>query len=272
MQVNVRQVLKDKNPALARWIPGILLRWLEHIIHQKEINDFLQKYGHLTGISFCNQVIDYFNVKTQIHFLEPVPPKGRYVFVSNHPLGGFDGIILMKLIAENFGNVRVPVNDILMNIPQLKELFIPINKHGHQSKAAASAMDETFRSDLPILTFPAGLCSRKINGQIRDLEWKKNFIVKSIETQRDIVPIFFEGRNSNFFYNLSNLRKRLGVKANIEMIFLVDEMFRHRNKTFRVYIGKIIPYTSLDNSQTPYQWAQEIRKHIYNIPLSFSEI
>jgi putative hemolysin len=133
-------------------------------------------------------------------------------------------------------------------------------------------MDETFRSDIPILTFPAGLCSRKIEGQIRDLEWKKNFVVKAIESKRDIVPIYFEGRNSNFFYNLSTLRKKLGIKANIEMIFLVDEMFRHRNKTFEVYVGKIIPHTSLDKTKTPQEWAQEIRKHIYNIPLSFSEI
>lgn len=270
MQVNVRQVLKDKNPALARWIPGILLRWLEHIIHQKEINNFLEKYGHLKGIDFCNEVINYFNVKTHIRFLQPIPPHNRYVFVSNHPLGGFDGIILMKLIAENFGNVRVPVNDILMNIPQLRELFIPINKHGHQSKTAAMSMDETFRSDIPILTFPAGLCSRKIQGQIRDLEWKKNFVVKAIESQRDVVPIYFEGKNSNFFYNLSNLRKRLGIKANIEMIFLVDEMFRHRNKNFEVYVGKIIPHSTLDKSRTPYEWAQQIREHVYKLPLSFS--
>jgi len=272
MKVDVGQVLRDKNPALARWVPGILLRWLERIIHQDEINDFLGKYGHLSGIDFCNEVITYFNVKTNIHFLEPISTGGRYVFVSNHPLGGFDGIILMKLIAENFGSVRVPVNDILMNIPQLRELFIPINKHGHQSKTAAMTMDETFRSDIPILTFPAGLCSRKIEGQIRDLEWKKNFVVKAIKSKRDIVPIYFEGRNSNFFYNLSTLRKKLGIKANIEMIFLVDEMFRHRNKTFEVYVGKIIPHTSLDKTKTPQEWAQEIRKHIYNIPLSFSEI
>lgn len=272
MRVNVRQVLNDKNPKLARWMPGVLLNWLERIIHQKEINDFLDKYGHLTGIEFCNQVIQYFNVTTHIRFLEPIPVGGRYVFVSNHPLGGFDGIILMKLIAENFGDVRVPVNDILMNIPQLRQLFIPINKHGHQSKTAAQAMEETFQSDIPILTFPAGLCSRKIKGQIRDLEWKKNFVVKAIESKRDIVPIYFEGRNSDFFYNLSNLRKKLGIKANIEMIFLVDEMFRHRNKTFEVYVGKIIPHTSLDKSKNAHELAQEIRKLIYNIPLSFSEI
>ncbi len=269
MRVDVRKVLKEKNPRLARWVPEIFLQWLERIIHQKEINTFLEKYGDKSGIAFCDEVLKYFNVNTEVFFSEVIPTEGRYIFVSNHPLGGFDGIILMKLIHEKFGQVKVPVNDILMNIPQLNELFIPINKHGHQTRETAIEMDKVFQSQVPILTFPAGLCSRKINGKIIDLEWKKNFIVKAIESKRDIVPIYFEGKNSNFFYNLSNFRKNLGIKFNIEMIFLVNEMFRHRDQTFKIYFGRKIPISSIDKSKSNFDWAQLIKEIVYQIPETF---
>jgi len=272
MKIDVSKVLEDKNPKLARKIPKFFIHWLKKIIHENEINEFLEKYGEKTGIPFCEEVIKYFNIEIDIYNIENIPKNRRYIFVSNHPLGGFDGIILMKLIKEIFGDIKVPVNDILMNIPNLKELFIPINKHGHQSKEVAIAMDRFFMSDIPILTFPAGLCSRKIKGKIIDLEWKKNFIIKAVESQRDIVPIFFEGRNSNFFYNLANLRKRVGIKSNFEMIFLVDELFKHRNKRFKVFFGKVIPYESIDKSKSTYQWAQEIKNIVYSIPYNFTKI
>ncbi len=265
MEVNVRKVLAEKNPKLARWIPSFILAYLERIIHQKEINEFLAQHGKKKGIDFCDEVIKYFNVKVNVKGLEDIPKNGRYLFVSNHPLGGFDGIILMKTINEHFGDVKVLVNDILMNIKPLENLFLPINKHGQQNKHAVKLINEAFESDVPLLTFPAGLCSRKIKGQIIDLEWKKNFITKAIENRRDIIPIYFSGRNSNFFYNLSNLRKFFGISANIEMIYLVDEMFKHRDKQFEVKFGQIIPYTKFDGSKTMYEWAQEVKQMVYQM-------
>jgi putative hemolysin len=272
MKIDVSDVIRQKNPSLAKWIPGFLLSILKRIIHQDEMNEFLALHGEKTGIPFCEAAIQYFNVKINIYEKSKIPENGRYVFVSNHPLGGFDGIILMKYIHDHFGDVKVPVNDILMNIANIQDLFIPINKHGRQSREAAKAMDEVFLSNIPILTFPAGLCSRKIKGQIVDLEWKKNFIIKTVESKRDIVPIFFEGRNSNFFYNLANLRKKIGIKSNFEMIFLVDELFKHRDKTFNVYFGDIIPCRTFDNSKTYQEWAQEIKNIVYNIPKDFNRI
>lgn len=264
MEVNVRKIFAEKNPKLAGLIPGLAYKYMESVIHQAEVNDYLARHGDKMGVPFIDEAIKMFNVTIMVQGVENIPIGGHYLFVSNHPLGGFDGIILMKIISDNFGDVRVLVNDILMNLKNLEPLFLPVNKHGSQDKSAASAIDNAFGSNVPILTFPAGLCSRKINGGIIDLEWKKNFIHKAIESKREIVPVHFSGRNSNFFYNLANIRKRLGIKANIEMFYLVDELFRHRNGKFAVTFGKPIDYSIFQDKKYNFkQWAQHVKNHIY---------
>lgn len=264
-EINVRKVFKDKNPKLAALIPGFMFKYLEKIIHQREMNEFIRLHGQKQGIDFINAIIDFFNITIHIQGAENIEKDIKALYVSNHPLGGLDGIILIKIISENHSDVKVLVNDILMNIVNLEKFFLPINKHGSQSKDAVSAIDKYFESSTPMLTFPAGLCSRKINGKIIDLEWKKNFISKAIESERHIVPLYFKGRNSNFFYNLSNFRKKLGIKANIEMLYLADEMFKHRNGVFSITFGKIIPYTSLDKSKSHKEWAASIKEIVYTL-------
>lgn len=263
MEINIRKVFREKNSSLAKWVPGFLFSYLEKIIHQKEVNQFLFLHGDKVGKEFTDAAIEFFNVSIELNGLENIANHKRMNYVSNHPLGGFDGIILMSLLAQQFGEVKVLVNDILMNIKNLEPFFLPINKHGAQNKTAITAIEEAYASQIPVLSFPAGLCSRKIEGKIVDLEWKKNFISKSIETQRDIIPIHFEGRNSKFFYNLSNIRKKLGIKANIEMLYLVDELFRHRNGHFVINFGKPIPYTTFDKSRTQKEWAEFVKMQVY---------
>jgi 1-acyl-sn-glycerol-3-phosphate acyltransferase len=266
MQINIRKIFASKNPKLAKLLPGFIFRYIEHVIHQEELNNFLLQHGDKTGIPFLNAALDYFNVSVALRGLENIPASGRYLFASNHPLGGFDGIILMKKISEHFGDVRIIVNDILMNIENLEPLFLPINKHGSQVKDTVSAMDTAFASNIPIVTFPAGLCSRKIHGRIIDLEWKKNFIRKSLESKRNIVPVHFSGRNSNFFYNLSNLRKKIGIRSNIEMFYLVDELFKHRNGNFVITFGKPVDYTLfVDKKHSPQEWAAVLRNYAYQL-------
>ncbi len=265
MEINIRKVFRDKNPRLARLIPGFLYRYIERIAHQDDLNDLLRRHGKKMGVDFVNACLEDFNVSVEVKGLENIPVNGRYLFASNHPLGGFDGIILMSVIAQRLGDIRVMVNDILMNIENLVPLLLPVNKHGNQGKEAIKAIDETFGSKLPMLTFPAGLCSRKIKGQIIDLEWKKNFISKAIAYKRDIVPVYFEGRNTEFFYNLSNLRKRLGIKLNIEMFYLVDELYKHSNGKFNVTFGKPIIVDTLNKQHSIKEWADEIKKHVYKL-------
>ena len=163
------------------------------------------------------------------------------------------------------GRLRYLVNDLLMNLPGLAPLCIPINKTGHQSRNFPAMVEAGFHSDNHIIMFPAGLCSRRTNGVIRDLPWKKAFVSKSVETQRDVVPIHFGGQNSNFFYNLANVCKRLGIKFNIAMLSLADALYKNRHKTFRVAIGMPRPWQTFDRSKTPAQWAQYVQDIVYKL-------
>jgi putative hemolysin len=240
--VDLDKMLYGKNPKLYKMLPKFVMNYLKKIVHQNDVNEILTSYGSdHKGLAFNRKVLEHLNIGYTMVNGENLPPKGgRYIFASNHPLGGMDGIVLIDLIGEYYGNVKFIVNDLLMYLTPLRDVFAPVNKHGRQSSDYAVIIDELYRSEQQVLYFPAGLCSRKIKGEIVDLEWKKSFVAKAIKYSRDIVPMFFDGRNSNFFYNLANIRKSLGIKANIEMLYLSDEMFRQRNARFTVKIGKSI--------------------------------
>lgn len=182
-------------------------------------------------------------------------------------MGGLDGICLSAHLGEKYnGKIKYLVNDVLLNIKNLESIFVPINKYGSQAKQSAIAINDAYASENQIITFPAGLCSRKQNGQIKDLDWMKSFIVKAVEFERDIIPVYFDAKNSNFFYNFANIRKSLGMKFNIELIYLPSEMFKNKNQTFHITFGKPISWQSLNKSKNPIQWAEEIKTIVYNLP------
>ena len=264
--IDLDQIFKSKAPKVYKKTPRFLINFLKKTIHLDEINEILLYGKDHQGVDFMNKAIEYFNVKFEVEGLNEIPTEGRYIFASNHPLGGFDGICLTSIIGEHFNHkVKYIVNDLLFNLKPLQSIFVPVNKHGKQSKDAISLQTEAFKSDNQIITFPAGLCSRKENKIIRDLEWKKTFISKAIETQRDIVPVYFDGANSNFFYRFANIRKKIGVKFNAEMLFLPDEMFKNKNKTFKIIFGKPISYTMFDNTKTLKEWAQYVKEESYKL-------
>jgi putative hemolysin len=265
LQIDVGEVLKSKNPSLAKVVPAFLINYLKRIIHQDEINELLRRYGHLRDAEFIKAALDFFEIKYQVYGKENIPEKGRYFFVSNHPLGGLDGLVFMNEISKYFVNIKFPVNDILMNIENLSGIFLPINKHGGQAKDAIRDLEESYASDCQILYFPAGLCSRKKKGVIKDLTWHKSFISKAIQHKRDIVPAFFSGRNSNFFYNLANLRTSLGIKSNFEMLYLPDEMFSQKGKRISLVFGKTIPWQTFDSSKSLPEWAEWVKKRSYEL-------
>ena len=267
--IDVRAILKGKMGAKAKYVPAPVVKWLEHILHQDEVNDFLWRHRDVTGVEWLEACVDYLGMKLDIVGADNLPDKGDgrlYTFVSNHPLGGVDGVAIGAIIGRRYdGRFRYLVNDLLMNLPGLAPLCIPINKTGHQSRNFPAMVEAGFHGDNHIVMFPAGICSRRISGEIHDLPWKKTFITKSVETRRDVVPIHFGGRNSDFFYNLANACKRLGVKFNVAMLFLADEMYKNRDKEFRVAIGKPIPWQTFDKSKTPAQWAQYVQDMVYKL-------
>lgn len=263
--IDIDKVIASKNPRLLKVLPRFLINYLKRIIHQDEINEILEKHGDKTGVDFIDEVLKMMNVSYTFEGLENIDPNGHYIFASNHPLGGLDGMILIHLLGQKFPEVKFPVNDLLMHITQLHSVFIPVNKHGAQSSQNARLIEDAYASSTQILYFPAGLCSRKKGKEICDLEWKKSFIVKSVKHNRDVVPVFFTGQNSKFFYNLARLRTFLGVKANLEMLYLVDEMFSQKGKRISVKFGKPIPYCTFNNSKTPLGWANWVKNIVYQM-------
>ncbi len=267
--IDISDILKSKMGSKAKFVPSPLVKWLKHIVHQDEVNKYLWDSRNLTGVEWLEDCMSYLDMTLDIVGKENLPDKddGKlYTFVSNHPLGGEDGVALGAVIGRHYdGRFRYLVNDLLMNLPGLAPLCIPINKTGSQSRNFPAMVEAGFRSDNHMLMFPAGLCSRRINGEIRDLPWKKTFITKSVETHRDVVPIHFGGRNSDFFYTLANVCKALGIKFNIAMLFLVDEMYKNVHKSFRIAIGKPIPWQTFDKSRTPAQWAQYVQDEVYKL-------
>lgn len=263
LQVDLDKVIADKNPRLARLLPRFLKRYLKRIIHQDEINHVLRSFSHQTPVEFIRSTLSYMEISYRAVGLKQLSDQGRYLFVSNHPFGGMDGMMLCDELDKRFGSGRIIVNDILMNLKPLAPLFVPVNKHGRQNSDYLRFFREALASDDQIATFPAGLCSRRIDGKVCDTKWKSSFVKNAIESQRDIVPVFFEGRLSNFFYNLSSFRKRIGIKANIEMIYLPDEMFSQHGRHFDIHFGAPVPWQELAAAGSASHNAQRIREMVY---------
>lgn len=263
--LDIEQVIKSKAGKKAKYIPKFLIRWFKNFIHLDFINEYL-KEGYL-GVDFCENCIKYLGVEIEAKGLENLPKDGkRYTFVSNHPLGAIDGVTLGALIGRHYdGKVKYLMNDLLMNLKGMAPLGIPVNKLGGQARNLPKLINEVFESENQMLIFPAGLCSRKIDGRIQDIAWGKAFIKKSRDTRRDIIPIHFEGENSKRFYRIASWQKRLGLKFNIAMMFLPDEMYRSTGRKYRITFGKPIPIASLDRSRSDNEWAQEIRKQVYEL-------
>ena len=266
--IDLDKVLESKMGAKAKFVPRFVVSWLKRIVHQDQVNAYLWESRHLTGTDWLEECVRYLDATLDITGEENLPPKddGRlYTFVSNHPLGGEDGVALGAIIGRHYdGRFRYLVNDLLMNLPGLAPVSIPINKTGKQGRDFPRMVEAGFQSDNHMLMFPAGLCSRRKNGVIRDIDWKKTFIVKSVEYQRDVVPIHFSGRNSDFFYRLANFSDKY-LKFNLAMLFLVDEMYKNVHQTFRVAIGKPIPWQTFDNSKKPSEWAQWVKEKVYEL-------
>ncbi len=269
LKIDVRAALNAKLPG--KHIPEFIVRYLERIVHVKEMNEFLKVHTTERDFDFARVFFEEgLHCSYSIQGTENIPAdRSRLLFVSNHPLGGLDGIVLALMLGEQRNyHLRLIVTDLLMYIKPLNGIFVPVNKVGKQSREYAQRQQELWESDMDILSFPAGACSRlqKVKGEglvIKDLEWQKSFVRNAVKYERDIVPIYFDGKNSRFFYRLAYWRKKLGIKVNIEMLYLADEMYKAAGTHFSARVGKPIPYSTFDNSRTPQEWAQYVKDIVY---------
>lgn len=265
LQIDIEKIFKQKLPKLANKLPGFVFRYLKKILHQDDINGLLLRADGMSGLPFVTEAMKEFNTTVVAEGLEHIKEEGRYIVAANHPIGGLDGIALIDTVGKIRPDVITPVNDFLLFVPNLRPLFIPVNKLGSNADNI-KIFNETFAGERTICYYPFGLCSRKQKGKIIDLEWKKTFITKAKTYHRDIIPTHISGRNSDFFYNLSNIRKKLGIKVNIEMLFLVNEFYKQKNKTLTISFGKPIPWQTFDNRYTDSEWAMKLRNFSYNLP------
>ncbi len=265
MKIDVDQVLRARLPKYYRHIPRFVVRWLERTICQDRLNTILQHMAGKDGVDAATAALDQMGITIEATGLDRLP-QGRYMFVSNHPLGGLDGLVLISLLGKRYDHqIKFMVNDLLMAVEPLRDVFLPVNKYGSQSRAAATQIDEALASDKQFITFPAGLCSRmQPDGTIADLPWQKAAVAHAVNYHRDIVPVYFDARNSKFFYRFAKWRKKLGIKFNIELIFLPKEMIKQCGTTQRAIIGEPIPWDSLDNSH-PKQEAARLREIVYSL-------
>ncbi|MBQ7419177.1 MAG: glycerol acyltransferase [Prevotella sp.] len=267
--IDIEKILRGKLGSKAKWIPRFLLSWLKRIVHQDEVNAFLWESRDKEGTEWLEACVEYLQMTLKITGKENLPDKNdgrKYVFVSNHPLGGEDGVALGAIIGRHYDSrFRYLVNDLLMNLPGLAPLCIPINKTGRQGRNFPAMVKAGFESDNHMLMYPAGICSRRQpDGSIRDIPWSKTFIVKSVEYQRDVVPIYFSGHNSKFFYRLASFSDK-HLKFNLAMLFLVDEMYKNVGKSFEVKIGRPIPWQTFDKSKSPSEWAKYVQDVVYSL-------
>jgi len=267
--IDIDDLLKSKMEAKAKFVPRPLVSWLKRIIHQDEVNKYLWESRHLVGVDWLEECVRYLDMRMEYKGVENLPNKNDgklYTFVSNHPMGGEDGVAIGAFIGRHYdGRFRYLVNDLLMNLPGLAPLCIPINKTGKQSRNFPAMVEAGFQSDNHMLMFPAGICSRRRDGEIHDIPWSKTFITKSVEYKRDVVPMYFSGGNSDFFYKLANFSDKYVKKINIAMLFLVDEMYKNVHKDFSITIGKPIPWQTFDKSRSPKEWAKYVEDKVYGL-------
>ncbi|MGE0076439.1 MAG: 1-acyl-sn-glycerol-3-phosphate acyltransferase [Bacteroidales bacterium] len=263
--IDVEKIIKESNSKLLVSLPRFVVKLIIKIIRQEEINSFLNRHSEAIGRDFLIKIIEEYNIKIVVEGEDNLPENGKCFFVANHPFGLIDGLVLTYIVSGKYGSLKAIANDAFMLIPQLHSFIAAVNVFDGSSKEYLKLLDEIYRTDIPITHFPAGEVSRLYKGKVQDTKWQKSFITKSITSKRDIVPIYFYGRNSNLFYTIFRLRRLLGININLELILLPREFFKKRNKTIKVKIGHPLSYEMFDSSLSHWNWAQKVRSYVYNL-------
>lgn len=270
-KIDVEEIIRSKVGSNFKYIPSFVVTWLRKLLHEDDNNYLITVLAKdKVGKEWLDECLSFLKMENEVRGLDALPDNSEgkyYTFVSNHPMGGIDGVALGSILCHKYDSrIKYLVNDVLMNLHGLAPLCVPINKTGSQSRDFPKMVDAAFGCDNNILMFPAGLCSRKMpDGSIRDLQWTKTFIVKSVKYHRDIIPIHFSGHNSDKFYNIANWSKKLGLKFNLAMLFLVDEMYKNVGQKFTVTFGQPIPWQTFDSSKTSLEWAQIVKEKVYEL-------
>jgi 1-acyl-sn-glycerol-3-phosphate acyltransferase len=263
--IDIEKLISSKNPKALKRMPRFLIKYLKRILNQDEINAFIRANKDKKNDDWCQAVVEYFNITLEVKGIENIPKEGKIVIAMNHPLGGMDAMILVSALRGHRKDLKFIVNDLLLGLTNMQEMFVGINKHGKNKGSTRARVSELFQSEEAVCIFPAGMVSRKEKGKVKDLTWKKTFVTYSKEFNRTIIPIYIDGGLSKFFYRLASLRKFLGIKKNIEMLYLSNELFKQRNKHMKFVVGKPIERSFLMGNENDYELAELIKEQVYEL-------
>ncbi|MDP4223376.1 MAG: 1-acyl-sn-glycerol-3-phosphate acyltransferase [Bacteroidota bacterium] len=263
--IDIREIVRSSNSGFFRNLPGFMISTLEKLICQDEMNDTIYRHRDKTGLSFINDVLEGWNVRTETRGIENIPSSGRFIFVSNHPLGAIDALAFLIEIGKYYPDLVTPSNEMLNRVTNIQPVLFGVNVYGKNSRETAEKLNRLFESDKQVMMFPSGEVSRRKNGIISDPQWQKTIITKAVQYKRDILPAHISGRNSNLFYFVANLRTFLGIKMFIESALLPREMVRQWNSKVTLTFGRAIPFTSFTNEKTPHEWAQYVKEIVYKL-------
>ena len=276
MRIDLDGVLRQRLPRLSRFIPRFAVEWMKRTIRQDDLNRILEENAGLEGADFARGALKSLDIKVEARFEDrlPSPAERRVLYVSNHPLGGLDGLALIDYVQRRHGgNVYFVVNDLLSAVKPLESVFLPVNKFGRQNREAVKAVEDAFAGDDPVIMFPAGLVSRlqrvaymgRKRKMVADLAWNKMFVNKAHQYRRDIIPVFFSGKNSRKFYRMANLRRHLGLRFNFEMIYLPGEMVRMAHSALSISFGVPLSWKMLTPGREAAACAAAVRASVYHI-------
>jgi putative hemolysin len=263
--IDIEKAIREGDNKVLRSLPRFMITLLRKLVYEDEINLAIYRSRHLSGVPFVIDILEGWNVKVNIEGGENLPASGRFIFASNHPVGGIDALSIFLSIYRYYNDIVSPANQLLNTVPNLRSMVFGLDVFGKASRETAAKLDELYESDRQIMIFPAGEVSRRNGGVISDITWQKSFITKAVKHRRDIIPLHVTGKNSNLFYTVASLRKKLGIKMYVETLLLPREMMKQRNGTVTVTFGRPIPYQSFTSEKSPQEWAQAVKEIVYSL-------
>ncbi len=265
-QLDIEHILRNQENKIVRNLPKFIINRIKKSFHEVEINEILKKIHDKYGLEFVNGVVENLNYKVIGYNQELLPEKGKYIFAGNHPFGGADFGASIYILSKKYNKIKLVANEMFLHVENAKEIFLPVSILKSNEKGKMDNIDKSLSDDdTHLLIFPAGKVARKHKGKIDDGLWHRSFIRNAILFKRDIIPFFVAGENSNKFYRWARIRKFFGIKANLEFFLLPGEVFKKRNASIQIVFGEPIPFTTFDDSKTHLEWAQEVKKNVYEL-------
>ena len=268
--LDVEKMIQKKYPKLQnnQIIKGAISKFADSVIHQGEINKFLEQNSHLTPLEFVEHALEklQFNHYISDKYLENIPTEGKVIIIANHPLGALDALSLIKLISSVRKDIKIIANDFLNTLGPLKPILLDINNFkAQQSKEAISKIYESLNNEEAVIIFPSGEVSRASPTGIKDKNWHKGFLKFAKRSNSPILPVFIGGKNSKTFYSVSTINKKLS------MLLLSSEMFKQKNKSIEIIVGELIPYEHIvPKGITEEQIVRLYKKHLYSLKKGIS--